>query len=94
MKLIESSLAVWGKLNDAGTMTSGRSARPLEAGVWRASRVLHDSFSTGRTMNRSPATVAVISASRSARRSRGPDRRQRGDEPGSTHRPTSSATAT
>ena len=95
MKLIDSSLPVWGKLNDAGTMTSGSVALPLDAGVWRASSVLLASVSAGSTTNRSPATTAVISESRVRLKiSRARTGVSAATSPGSTHRLTSSATAT
>ena len=60
-KLIDSSLPLCGKLNDAGTMTSGSVGR--RGAGQRAARcsVLLASISDGRTMKRSPATNAVSS---------------------------------
>ena len=79
MKLIDSSFPVWGKLNDAGTMTSGRlplpDARPLDE---RAARLdehgQHDEEIAGH--ERRDERVAVEREDVPH-----PDRRQRGDEP-------------
>ena len=94
MKLIDSSFPVWGKLNEAGTMTSGRFASPPTPAP-RSTSVRLDSISTGSTMKRSPATKAVMSASRlSEKMSRIRIGVSAATRPGSTHRLTSSATLT
>ena len=61
---MDSSFPVCGKLNDTGTSTSGSSAASGICGACRATRVRLASISVGSTMNRSPATNAVINASR------------------------------
>ena len=91
-KLIERSLPVCGKLNDAGTMTSGSccciSSRPE-----RATSVRLASISTGSTMKRSPATNAVMRPSRvNAKMSRARMGVSAATRPGSTQRLTSSDT--
>ena len=95
MKLIDSSLPLCGKLNDAGTMTSGSASVSRSASPCRPMSVLLASMSAGRTMKRSPATNAVISASRGALSTSpcgiGVSAATR---PGSTQRLTSNAIAT
>ena len=81
MKLRDSSLPVCGKLKEAGTMTSGRVAAPESASACRSISVRLASMRVGSTMNRSPATNAVSSASRvSSKMFRRPDRGQRCDQ--------------
>ena len=96
-KLSDSSLPVWGKLNDAGTMMSGRVAAcsSWRAGMFRSSNSLHESVSEGNTMNRSPATNAVsmrrVSIARCRRNRSGV---RAATSPGSTQAASSTATAT
>ena len=83
MKLIDSSLPVWGKLNDAGTMTSGSVALPARGRrVAREQRLArlgqrrqHDEQIAGD--HRRDQRIA-----RQAEDLAGADRRQRGDQPG------------
>ncbi len=93
-KLIESSLPVCGKLNDAGTMTSGSCCCDSSTPAL-ATSVRLDSMSTGSTMKRSPATKAVIRPLRvSAKISRARIGVSAATSPGSTQRLTSSDTPT
>jgi hypothetical protein len=64
MKLKESSFAEWGKLKEAGTMTSGYSSASGFSAAWRRRMSRAHSPSMGSTTKRLPVMKAVITASR------------------------------